>query len=668
MASFESPYDIELDNGNIGLMISSPPTTGPKFRRTYQGIAEPKYMRYSNWNKGMGHDDYHVDGGYGWGEGVSTRHRGVAIGAGFVTQPITLPYGIGGSGVWGGSFTYDNDLYLVGGENVYKLAGGELPITRPYGAGTNSQFANPVTFGQGTQAGVYIGVYNLLAGGTQSGFVRFDGTNWTSSGGTPGDGTHCGFGNLATVYWDTNGAQGQRLIALDTYSSFVTLTAGTADPLDLKNWSSSIKVGDQFTYIRSIAATAHHAYFCKQSGVYDIDARLYTPNITPYFMSHYDFDNGAINHIMDGYLYVSYARGLTRVPLNGLLQQGPEPCHPMASMSSRSPIFGPVTAITDYQGWLVVAVYNPVLNKSYICWGKDKERTGNPDAVGPLEWHGAEAVVDGVVEHLRVHVPNVTPSTPSYGIPRLWILGNNGGVGYVRYQYLHQSESYYQDYIQGVGTPIQNYWELNLADGLPEARTLFRVPWEYETETQNLSSTDRLYIKVSADGAAHTLEATHYTSPRDRTPAGANIESCTRLDVRVVMDQSQANSPQNYTTEPGVFRGLSIPCSVHGQKFEVRQYPVGLAKGQRLRNGAPDTQDPSQVTSDLLALHSETANLVTMRDETGEYIVEVLSSDDTDAQERHGEYEQSIDLGVRIINIVERYDNGRHYDDDVHYG
>lgn len=633
-------YDLILDADGvqpIGLMFDRTPGHGAQVDVASDPGNEPAPDAiYADFSGGMGSSEIYLPSTYAWGENVDTTVPGVVLPGGRVTD---LPLPAGSGPILDGfplrsSFEFQGHLYFTGGRYVVKIANGTSgspTIEKDLGANVATETDASAIF-NGT---VYLGTVVASSDATYR-MWSFDGATWTEHATVTRR-------KLAVVYWDTNGVGAFRLIGMPSRYEFQSCAA---DPTNAANWGGATTVGNSSYSTLSLVATARHVYFAKQDGIWDVDARGYSGNLTPYWEQNYDLVNGVAAKVHQGHIYGTCGLGLDRVPAEGNRQDVPQMCQPGEGLPNGSPVYGYVNAITADRGWIVAALVNTDTNKSYICYGKDRADVG-VDGYGPLIWHGALAVIDGTVTHMRV-------TSPPTGPRRLWICWNNSTDIHLSWMSLPKSGNAYQDWRHDGDHIFTSEWSLYLPDGW-SAPTARRIPWRYDIHADNLDGVTKIEVYSSHDQGAYALQGSALTSPRESFIAANVTNSAYRVDLRL----------DGFGTDesPTVFRAIRVRADVNREQVPIITYRVRCADGQALHLGA--RVDNSAVAADATwERQSEQATPITIIDRyRGEYTGQILPGISIVEQERRDDgWELVIELRVRVLYAPWNWDSGIAFD------
>lgn len=632
-------------NDTLGLDVFQEPGIGDASRVTFEPGALPQQpFTYGDFSRGAGFMDHHAEGGYGYTRSMETWVPGLAANAGKLVFAGSYPI----AGEWAGGFQWNrstgSDLYLVGGRMTYKVTDGVGTPTLHTDIGPTAQMRKPVRFG----SYIYIGVATTSTGDAYS-LVRFDGTtflNYDGNGGRALVPRH----HLAVVYWDSAGVGSYRLIGCDTNYSFKSVAS---DPTVLANWTGATTVGNTDFAIRGLFTTNRHAYFMKSDGIYDVDARGYTPNLTPQWRDHYDYETGVAAVVMGGEAFTTHAYGLDRVPLSGDRIDQINYCQFGFDQAYHGEIYGRSYPLVNYYGWLVKSVYNRTLNTSFIMFGKPEQ--------DKVRWYGSVAEMSGRVRFAVLHSPNTNPGQPSTTAPRLWFLSDNlaTGEGEVYYLDMFKGQSWYQDYLSGESPTFATSASMYLADPFPDENGIQRVPERWECQADTLGSDRKIVASAALDGLnSYSQIATFTQSPRDKSVAGQGFDNAYRMDFKLEFTGSES--------VPVIMRAFRLVTDFTTDQSEIREYMIRIAHAGALPNMSQDESDPEIKWRALRNLTTLNAVPVNFRDEQNRlYKARVMQGvQRTPRKNRHGGYDSVASIRVKILYQLITWDAGFNYDTD----
>lgn len=455
-------YDITLTIDELDLQIKLNlyrPESGSGSRRAPWLSIDPQPLRegeqfYRQEQRALYAD---ASGGAGYGERLAPNvyHQGLPADArmpGIILPPGRLTEMSMSAVPMTGPVYCFIDAFTNGGVHTFGF-GNRYAFAMAFGVG------NPAVskdFGSGFTAQSAVYWYsNLIVGGIGGGIWKLDldAQTWSQS-------SEVGRQYIETTRWTRGGSDLPRLVGSTvptdpTYQwpdrSF--LYTDNEDPMTEAVWSEEIFVGDTGHSITNIVASNRKVYFLKSNGVYAVDDRLNSPNITDYRKHVTDVVNPMAGWISNGYLHFGSRTGQDRVSLarDAIRQDVAQRCEFGYNTPNYGPIRGIPTAGINADGGSYVTYWNATSATTYLCWQADwadaPMGVARPPQSGPLLHHGALAVLPGI-QILTLHLS--APSGANYA-PRLLLGGYNisTGLGTVHWFSLPQAGSPYQDLRQG---------------------------------------------------------------------------------------------------------------------------------------------------------------------------------------------------------------------------
>lgn len=653
----ESPYrsragEITIDGESYRLRtnIGGQSDVGSADERQYL-LDQPAI--YADFSGGMGASLASRPGMYGWGEWIDTFSApGMVLPAGkvyeFDVDGGYLGYDFGLSA----AFELGADLYLCSGRGIYKCAGGtsaSLTIAKDIGDGYAT--ADAVVW----KDAAYIGTYAVSTTAPDLLYRTVDGAVFTTTAGLKRK-------HLAVVTWRPTGTPIDVIIGTSTAFD-VTYVSG--DPMTAGDWKSPvIRIGSGLFHIRSMVAAPRRVFFGTQVGIRDFDEYAHAPNLTPSWRQRYDIDNGMATALLDNYVYASFVDGLERVALNGERQDIPEPCGVGVGLPFSGPVSGRYTALCTWNGWLIAAIWNQSMNKSYICFGQDR-RVAGIEGPGPMVWHGAYTVLDGRVTKLYVHTPQGAALTTR--TTYLWIGTANDATGsyHLYRQSLPKGGNAYQDLLYGgqhqyVATGAALY----LGDGWPQNPTANRAIWRYDIEAQRMTGVQSVRVEANTDGADADLDgdvdwteqALSNRSGRVSVIAPSSMGSSARVALRVLLDGTDE--------QPPVFLSLRVRADINHEIQDVRTYEIDLRDSQDTGIGTAEVRSALSRLRTLQRLAGIRSSRVTVIDEFGvTWQAMVVRIEWGQRRRDNDDYAVSPRLTIRYLYRAIEYSQGDRYDD-----
>ncbi|HEX6786951.1 MAG TPA: hypothetical protein VF076_07120 [Acidimicrobiales bacterium] len=395
---------------------------------------------------------------------------------------------------------------------------------------------------------------------------------------------------LAVVNWRPLGVPTDVLVGVipGTTSTVdqVTWCPSYADPMLGASWSAPIPVGADPRYNVSKLVTApRHVYLLRPDGVYDIDelgTRAF--NIAPWVAEASDNYNGSWGlHLGDG-LYYGHAHGLAFVPTTGETQYRPEWAHPGWGLPYEGPVRGLVGSGTLHSGWGLVGMMS---DKGYICAGR-RDPEGAWGQATHI-WHGAEAVVDGYIHHMKPYTLEWTGDQP-----KLLVTSTAPAPTTVRlfWQSLPRTGSAIQEMLTGGGFVPADAASLFLPADPWDRPSSVKTLLQFDMVTERLTQNDVLKAYAQAD--EQTAWASYGTADDGSYSTFMPLETTEGRYIRTRVDA--VGHP--------ILRSLELRSAVGVELREARQYRVILAWDNALSGGARgrETADPERRLADLRSL------------------------------------------------------------------
>lgn len=350
-----------------------------------------------DWTRGIGLD-------YDWAPGLYTRSPGYVCPAGSPTEMV-LPAGREDAGKIVDQVDYAGDIWFAQLGTATKAGA----ILRSVGGTAAITDATPA--GAALAAGDYVRglvvasndlgedrLYVMVSdGGVANGrMLEYDAntTTWTwTAVGALGP---YGRGPATKVFWTTSdGTSASRIVTISG-PRFVSYTRPFGDPMDPAQWVEGVKIAGTRGQLRSIAAAATHVYLSAEDGLFDLQETGESPNLMSYIEGMYASSNGLAVQYHDGAVFYSLAIGIDRIMVEqqGVLQEHPGQCAPGWGTRVENPVMGWASSFCVDQGYLVAAIFNPVLRRTYVCWGKSRQVLGI-ESPNPMIWYGPEVVIHG---------------------------------------------------------------------------------------------------------------------------------------------------------------------------------------------------------------------------------------------------------------------------------
>ena len=581
--------------GGFGLKIHRQSLRGPGLlSENFQPRGEPQIeapVLWESYENGGGFSRRWLPKTYSRASNLHMRTPMIVLPAGAVHQ-ITIPTPISGQGIPVAAMDiYHDHLFVAAGRYCASSLGGTgtWTVSRDFGPDFR---AMSMAIWQGK---LLVGGRNPNTG-QSAGLWSFDGGTWTQSGPAVKE-----LLSPRGVFWVRQSQGASRMIGtrdMGNQAYFYQHIARGLDPLDEANWSAPIPVGEPDFEIRSVIAAPRLVVFGKGDGIYYVDERDYTPNLTPWFRQSYEQHNAEHSIIHNGSAYVSHFQGLHKLPLDNLqLQQTAMPCNPGTGSPTETPVFsGPTALHTDGQGWIAAAYFDGT--NASVWYGRDRDELG-VSPPGPLVWHGSECDLENeMINCLRVVSIN--------GDPKLWMASQVGGGGSgeirLRWQSLPMASNPYQDYLWPTsGTRVANGFHEFAESGYLELPaedwgngTALKILRRLKVTADNLDTSIGLEVLAALDGGAYASqglvnESPYWSSiPADDQQSGRSV----RLKI----------AGTGTARTPFVLRAVEASADVIVEQSSVLELPVILARDQPLGAGQPDGRDQDALWYALVTL------------------------------------------------------------------
>jgi len=462
--------------------------------------------------------------------------------------------------------------------------------------------------------------------------------------------------HLAVEFWRPQGIPTPVLVGVSPEFNYNALRwcPITADPMDPAAWSAPVRIGADSQYVvHRLVSTPRHVYALRPDGCYDMDELgTRTFNIAPWTTEAVDHFNGSWGlHVGTG-LYYSHSQGLAFVPTEGEAQYHPEWCQPGWGLPYEGPVRGQVFAGTLHNGWGLLGQWDasgvgPL--QSYVTAG----RRAPDEAYGQAShiWHGAEAVVPGFIQHMRIWT-----MTWASGWPQLLITTTDGGTPPVVKAYW-QSQSKW-------GTPIQEMIQGGLFAPADSASMFLPAdPYDRPSAVKSLIHlemlTERLAVntdvlKVYAQADEETTWTEQGTADVGTYSAFAPLELTEGRFLKTRVDA--IGHP--------ILRALELRAALGIEMREARTYTVVLGYDIALKTArGREHRDPM---ARLLDLRTMLGQVVTLE---AEYpmrvrVLQVLAPElrQLSAANRAGAWMMVVPVLVSILDHPFRWDGADHYD------
>lgn len=492
------------------------------------------------------------------------------------------------------AFNYNGSVYVIlangdvlkavnGLGNVYKVANltdtGGLRVWSE--AGSGSKTAATTTFGSGfdpIKVVQYKGAYYVCQRDPSKPLIMFDGADaagvasdgfWYMSSATGGIGD--------TAYWVHNN-QGFDFFVCKSTKGSIKYT--NTSPLQAASFSADYPIGDPsgsgaVYAITNVVSTGRTILVAKEDGVYTFDELGHAPNLTPHLKNAVYSGNGAVGMVFGNYAYFEYFEGTYRINLKAKeVQDVGGWVSPGLGLPNRTPINGPIIAMSQDRDWLAAVVQSN--GTSWLGYGR--ERTDSDPPVGPMIWNFSEYDHDGTISLL--HRGTVASTVNA---PLMWMGGTNAaGQAFLVYQFLPRASTALADVAAGAPTQFATECELYLPiDPVGDANALKHVLFS-SLQATNLSMPTASFdhqVRFTADGAWTSLGIC--TDP----DAWIGIPPDTLTGGYQVEQRLLGYGPVG--TPPALY-ALRTRFAVISDAVGVRKYRLKLGRGTDLRGQGTD--------------------------------------------------------------------------------
>lgn len=469
---------------------------------------------------------------------------------------------------------------------------------------------------------------------------------------------------LAVVAWRPLGVPTEVLVGVSPDFGFnaIRWIPITGHPETDSEWSAPVRIGPRgatdlaYTTHKLIAAP-QRVFMLRPDGVYDMDelgARAF--NIAPWVAEGMDHFNGGWGLWMGDGLYYAHVQGVTFIPTTGETQYRPEWAQPGWGLPYEGPVRGFVNAGTLHNGWGMVGMWGTSgTAESYVLAGRRDPQSAYGAATHV--WHGAEAVVPGSIQHMRVW-----PIGWSWGQPQL-LITTRGGPGPAP-----GVHAYWQS-LPRAGTPIQ---EMLWGGGFQpaDAASLFLPadPYERPSAIKSMLQFEMVTEHIDLGSDLVKVYASSDTSPSWAFQGQAEDGSYTRLMPVEVTEGRYISTRVDLIGHP-ILRSLDARAALGIELREARTYRVILSSASANGTARRENRDPERRMLDLAAMLGQ---VVWLDDGTtgGEPIrVRVLQVLAGERQRlgtpSHGEtWAIVVPIVVSMLDHPFRYDAAAHFDTD----
>jgi hypothetical protein len=335
---------------------------------------------------------------------------------------------------------------ITNGGNVVRFAA-EDPTTAPVYDPPLNNFLNPTTslhagylctaievFQKASgEPALYVAAYNPSVPGT----ILYEyalsnaGNHWTTSA------TYFTFKIeklVAPVWWEgADGVPAQRMvaaivepIATGQVANVVRHVIAGSDPLVQANWVTPTKLGTDMS-VTGLLAFPEFFYALSPKGIHTVNA-FRAMNVTPYWRTGSSYADGGVSTIYYHGIVAARGYGLDYYDATQNYRRQDETFEigPGLGAQDGTPIRGRITALCQYEGALLMALYNPESHTTYIGRAYPRERLGI-QTTNPFVHYWAEQVLGasaGPVGHQVTHMIVTSPGvagTPVLGARAVYL-------------------------------------------------------------------------------------------------------------------------------------------------------------------------------------------------------------------------------------------------------
>lgn len=553
----------------------------------------------------------------------------------------------------------DGNVFVVTGRYVYRIPNGSGAPVQDLDLGAGHVGYALKRFGT-----------SLFLANDGALYERPDGGVWTN--GVLGLLPVTPSGALGTVWW-TTGPSGSQVTAERLLAQFGTrgLRYCTLNPRLDTNWTPAIDtpgidIGDPIT---RIVTSQDHAYIATDRGLHDLDVSGMSPNLIPEAEFGHLSTGGLAALIKSGIGYCSGGYELYRVSVAGQSYAMGETVTPMALLPNETPAGGYGTALVTRGQYLIYAMYDPVLDTTWVCWGREANSAQQSAAendsaapvrgteLGPYVWNVAPIVLHG----FKVTALHVT-GLPADG-PRLIMIGQGPktapSIGGYWAPLAYTTP--YADLKAGRPRRFAQscFVVLPSEDGGQDA--ILKDIEEIQNEAENLSGGNFVKVSAAKEGESlFTTLATFTTGPRVVLPVSSAFIT-QRPTFRIDMGGTPLSPP--------ILRRSTIRWLPNPDQREVRRYMLQLGSGERYASGNRSLHNAEDQVAHLIDL-AEAAARVTMSVDGKNLVVRILKVDGPAEVQTAPDGDRVLALAV-TLSVFGRapgppfqYDVGITYDSD----
>lgn len=520
----------------------------------------------------------------------------------------------------------DGHIFVAAGRYVFRLTNGQATSPTPsqdLDLGVGNVGLAVKRFGTGL----------FLSSGALRLYERPDGGVWTNA--LLGASGVFATGALGTVFW-TTGDAGSEITAERLVAQFGprTIRYCSASPRLDTSWTPglafpAIDIGGT---IQRFATTLDHLYIATTSGLRDLDFSGLAPNLTPDAESEVMPSGGLAALAQGGKAYVSAAYQLLMVNVAGQDYAQGKPVTPMVALPNETPVAGYGTDLVARGQYLIYAMYDPVLDVTWICWGREASAEANE--IGPMVWNVAPIVLHGF-RVTSMHISGLATDGP-----RLWLFGQTlAGAVSAKWAPLAYTTPY-ADLKAGRGRRFSQtcFGVMPSEDGGTDA--IQKDVEEVMCEAENLLAGNSVRFSAAHEGDTSFTQLANFTNSPRAVQQVASAFVSQRPTFKIDLNGSPISPP--------IVRRVSVRWLPNPDLREVRRYLFPLGRNQQSAGGSYSGRDPEEQLAKLVRLATAAAR-VTFTDERGKnLIVRVLKVDGPAEVESALSNEQVLAAAVTI--------------------
>ena len=458
---------------------------------------------------------------------------------------------------------------------------------------------------------------------------RPDGGAWTQA--LLGTLTVAPTGALGRVWWNASGVVAERLIA--QFGPRDVRYCATSPRLDT-NWTPglanpAIDVGGVGTITR-FSTTLTHLYIATTGGLLDLDASGLAPNLVPEAEIMVSQTGGLATMAADGLLYYSSGYQIYRVQVTGQSYARVEAITPFVRMPNETPVGGYGTALIKRADFLIYAMYDPLNDVSWVCWGRE----ANQNEAQPYVWNVAPIVLRGF------KVTALHASTLASDGPRLWMFGQTlDGAVSAKWAPLAFTTPY-SDLRGGRARRFSqtSYVVLPAEDGGDDS-----IPKDVEevlNENEDMIAGNQIAFSARRDGEIAFTQLAKFTNgPRATVPIRTAFVS-QRPTFRIDMSGSSITPP--------ILRRLSVRWLPNPDLREVRRYILKLGRSEQYGGGSWQLVGAEDDLRRLVTLATSAARVALIDEANHALMVRVLKVEGPTEYESTERNDRALAVAISI--------------------